>query len=72
MPRFTRDAVSNLSVNLVPIAVMVVFLVLFLATTPFGPTVSVIGLVQLGLVVVPIVTLSVLTYEAAKRVEALN
>lgn len=67
--RLTRDAVLNVLVNMVPIAMMLVFIALYLLVPSLGPSASFMGVVQIGLIVVPLVALSVLTYEAARRIE---
>lgn len=66
---FTRDTLLDVSVNLFPLAIMLLFLVLFLVVAPWGASPSLIGLVQVGLLLVPIVLLSLLTYVAARVVE---
>lgn len=65
---FTREHLLNVSVNLVPMAIVLFFVVAFLVVAPWG-----YGPLATGLLVVlhavPFVLLGILTYVAARLIE---
>ena len=65
---FTRDTFFDLLVNIVPIAIIVFFLVLYTLFDPWGGSLLGRGL-QYALLVVHLIFLPLLTYAAAKRIE---
>ena len=64
---FDRETLLDLSVNVIPLFIILFFVVVFALISPFGyqlvPTV-----VQMGLLVVPFVGLAVLTYFSGKAI----
>lgn len=58
---FDRETMLDLSVNVIPLAIMGFFVVIFVVVAPFGfdPMTSAL---QFGLLVVPFVLLAILTY----------
>ena len=66
---FTADVLLDISVNVVPIVIVAAFLALFLAVAPWGRAYSLEWGLQMALLVLPMVGLAILTYEAAKRIE---
>lgn len=70
MPRQTwdRETVLDVLVNVVPLAVLVVFMGLFLLVAPWGVDRSAASLLQFGLIVSMILPLGYLTYLTAERI----
>ncbi|MFB6120669.1 MAG: DUF6684 family protein [Halobacteriaceae archaeon] len=65
---FTRDTFFDLLVNIIPIAIGLFFVVLYTVVNPWQG--SLLGrAIQYGLILVPLVALTILTYAAAKRIE---
>jgi len=69
MTRKTWDKETwlDVSVNLVPIAVMVVFIALFLVFAPWGIDGTPASLTQFGLILAMILILGYLTYAVGER-----
>jgi len=66
---FDRETALDLVVNAVPLGMLVGFVLLFVLDTPYGVD-PVPTAIQLTLVLVPLGALVVLSYHAAKAVEA--
>ncbi len=62
-----RETLLDITVNVIPLGMLTFFLVLFLALSPWGGG-SLAGLISLGLIVVPLVSLALLTYIAARKI----
>lgn len=67
---FDKDTLLDLTVNIVPLAILAFFFVVFVALNPWGSGVSLERAIQFVLVGWVFVALAVLTYVAAKRIEA--
>jgi hypothetical protein len=65
--RWDRETWLDVTVNLVPIAVLFVFLGLFLVVTPWGLDTSLASLSQFALVISMILITAYLTYVTAER-----
>jgi len=65
---FERETLLDLTVNVIPMAIIAVFVVAFGVVPAFGVD-PVLTTVQYSLLLVPLVTLAVLTYYAGKVVE---
>lgn len=66
---FDRDTLLDLSVNAVPLFIILFFAVGFAVVAPWGLAVDDLGtIVQFGLLVVPFVCLAVLTYVSGKAI----
>lgn len=63
-----RETLLDVLVNVVPLAVLVVFMVLFLLVTPWGLDLSAASLLQFGLIVSMILSLGYLTKVTAERI----
>lgn len=63
-----RETVLDILVNIVPLAVLVVFMLLFLIVTPWGVDFSAASLLQFGLIISMIVLLGYLTKLTAERI----
>ena len=63
-----RETLLDVLVNVVPLAVLVVFMVLFLLVTPWGLDLSPASLLQFGLVISMILLLGYLTKVTAERI----
>jgi len=66
---FDRDTMLDLSVNIIPLAILAFFIVLFLVVTP-GPFRfdSVLSTVQFAIMITTFVLLAVLTYYAGRAI----
>lgn len=64
---FDRDTLLDLSVNVIPLAVLLCFVFLFAIVSPF-PADPFILLIQMAIVIVIGVALSVLTYYSGKAI----
>ena len=62
-----KETLLDVLVNVVPLAVLVVFIGLFLLVAPWGVDFSAASLVQYGLIVSMIISLGYLTYITAER-----
>ncbi|WP_435077717.1 DUF6684 family protein [Halococcus sp. AFM35] len=62
---FDRETLLDLSVNIVPLAIILFFAVLLVVFDPFGSDIVAMGLAQL-LHVVPFVVLAVVTYVSGR------
>lgn len=66
---FDKDVLLDLTVNIIPLAIIAFFTGLFLVFNPWENE-GLFGLVlQYALLVLPFIGLAVLTYAAAKRIE---
>lgn len=63
-----KETLSDVLVNVVPLAVLVVFIGLFLLIAPWGVDLSAASLVQFGLIVSMMILLGYLTYLTAERI----
>lgn len=61
---FDRETLLDISVNIVPLVIILFFVGLFLVTSPWPPDLL-IEAVTIGLHVIPFVLLALLTYIAA-------
>lgn len=66
---WTKGTLLDITVNVVPLLMLGFFLFLFAVVAPWGVTLSLVSIIQLLLIVVPFLSLAVLTYEAAKLIE---
>ncbi|WP_227376071.1 DUF6684 family protein [Haladaptatus halobius] len=65
---FDRETILDLTVNIVPLGIMAFFLVLFVAARPWTGSFF-IDVIGWGLLVIPFVSLALLTYIAAIKIE---
>ncbi|MFB6081751.1 MAG: DUF6684 family protein [Halanaeroarchaeum sp.] len=63
------ETLLDISVNVVPLVVLTAFLVLFVVAAYWGMNLTLIPLLQIGLIVVPAIILAYLTYAAARFIE---
>ena len=66
---WTEDTLLDISVNVVPMVVLVAFVVLFLGATHWGMGLSLLTAVMFALIVVMGVILAYVTYLAAVKIE---
>jgi len=64
---FDRDTLLDLSVNVIPIAILLCFVLLFAVVSPF-PSDSVVLVVQMAVMIVTGIALAILTYYSGKAV----
>ena len=64
---FEKETLLDISVNIIPIVILVIFIGMLLFTEPW-PFNAVIEVVSLGLHLVPIVGLAIVTYIAARYI----
>lgn len=65
---FERETLLDVTVNVIPLAIILFFIVLFLAYTPWEQNLFV-QTVSLGLLVIPLVLLALLTYVSGLAVQ---
>ena len=65
---FDRETLLDLTVNVVPLAILLFFVVLFGAVNPFGFD-SVISTLQFGIVIISAILLTILTYYSGLAVQ---
>ncbi|MEE6211377.1 DUF6684 family protein [Salarchaeum sp. III] len=66
---FDKDVLLDLTVNIIPLAIIAFFAALFAVFNPWANE-GLFGMVlQYALLVLPFIALAVLTYAAAKRIE---
>lgn len=65
----TREVLLDVSVNVVPLLILVVFLAVFVVYAPWGVGRSLASIVQLSLIVLPLAGLALSTFVAAKKIE---
>lgn len=65
---FETDTLLDVTVNVIPIGILVFFIVLFLVYSPF-PQNLFVQVISLGLMVVPLVFLALLTYYSGLAVQ---
>lgn len=58
---FDRETILDLTVNIIPLGIILFFVVVFLAVQPWGPNLY-METVSMGLLVIPFVALAALTY----------
>lgn len=66
---WNTETLLDISVNVVPLVVLTAFLVLFVVGAYWGMNLTLIPLLQIGLIVVPAIILAYLTYAAAVVIE---
>lgn len=66
---FDKDTILDITVNLVPLAILALFFLAFLVVNPWGMDFSLEAVLQLILVGWMFVALAILTYMAAVRIE---
>lgn len=66
---FDRDTLLDLSVNVIPLAILLFFVVLYVAIAPF-PENSVVLAVQLSVITITGVALALLTYYSGKAISS--
>ncbi|MXR21995.1 DUF6684 family protein [Halobacterium bonnevillei] len=66
---FDKDTLLDLTVNIVPLAILAFFFVAFIVVNPWGSGFTLERVIQFILVGWVFVGLAVLTYAAAKRIE---
>lgn len=64
---FDRETLLDLSVNVIPLFIIVFFVIVFAAVSPFGYN-AVDTTIQMALLVLPFVALAILTYYAGKAI----
>jgi hypothetical protein len=64
---FDRDTLLDLSVNVIPLAILLFFVVLYAAIAPY-PANSVVLAVQMSIIVLTGVALTLLTYYSGKAI----
>jgi len=65
---FERETLLDLTVNVIPIGILVFFLLLMLIADPWGRDPFAVA-VSVGLMLIPIVSLGILTYVAGRVVQ---
>lgn len=63
-----RETLLDLTVNVVPLAIILLFAAVAVVVSPIGPTDLFTEIVELGLLAVPFVVLAVVTYIAGRAV----
>lgn len=66
---FDWRTLVDVSVNLIPMAILTVFVGLFLVVAPWGVGLTLATVLQIALLVVPIVGVAIVTYVAARKIE---
>ncbi|MFB6124454.1 MAG: DUF6684 family protein [Halanaeroarchaeum sp.] len=66
---WNTETLLDISVNVVPLVVLAAFLTLFVVGAYWGMNLTLIPLLQIGLIVVPAIILAYLTYAAAEVIE---
>jgi len=64
---FDRDTMLDLSVNVIPIGILLCFVLLFAVFSPF-PGDSVVLLVQMSIMIITGIALAILTYYSGKAI----
>jgi len=67
MERFDRETLLDLTVNVIPLAIILFFVVVFAVISPFGFS-AVDTTIQFALLLGPFVALAILTYYAGKAI----
>ena len=62
---FDRETILDLTVNIIPLGIILFFVVVFLAVQPWGPNLY-MQVVSMGLLVMPFVVLAALTYYSGR------
>ncbi|GGN19384.1 DUF6684 family protein [Halarchaeum nitratireducens] len=66
---FEKEVLLDIAVNIIPLAVIVVFAAVFLVVNPWANDTTFSRVLQYALLVLPFIGLSILTYAAARRIE---
>lgn len=66
---FDKDTLLDLMVNIVPLAILAFFFLGFLLVNPWGSGISLVRVIQFAIIGVMFLALTVLTYDAARRIE---
>lgn len=66
---FDKDTLLDLTVNIVPLAILAFFFAVFVLVNPWGSGFTLERVLQFAIVGTMFVGLAHLTYEAAKRIE---
>lgn len=66
---FDKDTILDITVNIIPLAILAFFMLAFVFANPWGTGLSTIPVLQLVLVGWMFVLLAVLTYAAVTRIE---
>lgn len=66
---FDKDTLLDLTVNIVPLAILAFFFLGFILVNPWGSGVSLVRVLQFAIIGVMFVALTILTYDAARRIE---
>lgn len=66
---WNTETLLDVSVNAVPLVVLVAFIVLFVGIAYWGMNLTLIPILQLALIVVPAIILAYITYVAAIKIE---
>ncbi len=69
MERFDRETLLDLTVNVIPLVIILFFVVLFVVISPFGFS-AVDTTIQFALLLGPFAALAILTYYAGKAISA--
>ena len=64
---FERETLLDISVNIIPIAILIVFTAMVLFTDPWGFEITT-EVIALGLHLIPIVSLALVTYIGARYI----
>ena len=62
---FDRETILDLTVNIIPLGIILFFIVLFISFRPFGVDL-VATVISMGLLIIPFAALAILTYFAGK------
>jgi hypothetical protein len=66
---FTKDVLLDVSVNIIPLGIILAFFGLFLLVSPWQIELSAIGVVQFLPILIGLTGLTVLTYVGARKIE---
>lgn len=66
---FTKEVLLDISVNIIPLAILGVFLSLFVTMAPWGIGLELASLLQILLIGSMFIGLALLTFFAARRIE---
>lgn len=66
---FTKDVLLDVSVNIIPLGIILFFTGMFLLVSPWEVPVSLIGVVQFLPILIGFFGLAILTYIGARKIE---
>ncbi|GAD52118.1 hypothetical protein MBEHAL_0878 [Halarchaeum acidiphilum MH1-52-1] len=69
---FERDVLLDIAVNIIPLAMIIVFAAAFFVVNPWANDTTFSRVLQYALLVIPFVCLAVVTFVAARRVEVVE